>query len=286
MEWLKNLSRAIDYIEQNLEGEILYDQAAQIACCSVFYFQRVFSYVAGVSVSEYIRRRRMTLAAFELQKGNTKVQDVGAKYHYVSPASFNRAFQAVHGVTPSAAKIPGTQLNAYPKLGFSINVTGGESMKYRIEKKDATQVVGVHTSLVEDDVQNRDICASFWRSCARDGSLSRIVNLDTDPAKQILGISYYKNTDDVRYYIAAESNTEAPEDMEVLLLPASEWAVFSCNGRFPQTVQDAYKQFYTEWLPFSGYQVPQMADMEIYPVTDTLLESGIYELWIAVEKEG
>lgn len=67
MEWLKKLSAAIDYIENNLDGNISYDEAAKIACCSNFYFQRIFSYVVGISLSEYIRRRRMTQAAFDLQ---------------------------------------------------------------------------------------------------------------------------------------------------------------------------------------------------------------------------
>lgn len=79
MEWLKKLSAAIDYIENNLDGDISYDEAAKIACCSTFYFQRIFSYVAGVSLSEYIRRRRMTQAAFELQRTGAKVIDM----HYI-----------------------------------------------------------------------------------------------------------------------------------------------------------------------------------------------------------
>ena len=105
MEWLKKLSAAIDYIESNLEGDLSYEEAAQIACCSVFYFQRIFSYVAGISLSEYIRRRRMTQAAFELQRTDAKVIDIALKYGYTSPTSFNRAFQSIHNISPAAAKI-------------------------------------------------------------------------------------------------------------------------------------------------------------------------------------
>ena len=99
MEWLKNLSNAIEYIEDNLDKEISYEEAARIACCSTYYFQRLFSYVAGVSLSEYIRKRRMSQAAFELQRTDKKVLDVALKYGYTSPTSFNRAFQSVHGIT-------------------------------------------------------------------------------------------------------------------------------------------------------------------------------------------
>lgn len=104
MEWLKNLSDAIAYIEEHLDDEISYERAAEIACCSPNYFQRMFSYVAGISLSDYIRRRRMTQAAFDLQHRNVKVIDVALKYGYTSPTAFNRAFQSVHGISPTASK--------------------------------------------------------------------------------------------------------------------------------------------------------------------------------------
>ena len=122
MEWLKRLGAAIDYIEENLDKEISYDEAAHIACCSTYYFQRIFSYVSGVSLSEYIRRRKMTQAAFELQRTDNKVIDVAHKYGYSSPTSFNRAFQSVHGIAPIAAKSMGCTLCAYPSIQFSIIV--------------------------------------------------------------------------------------------------------------------------------------------------------------------
>ncbi len=103
MEWLKNLSNAIEYIEDNLDKEISYEKAARIACCSTYYFQRLFSYVAGVSLSEYIRKRRMSQAAFELQRTDKKVLDVALKYGYTSPTSFNRAFQSVQAGPPGLA---------------------------------------------------------------------------------------------------------------------------------------------------------------------------------------
>ena len=121
MEWLKRLGAAIDYIEENLDKEISYDEAAHIACCSTYYFQRIFSYVSGVSLSEYIRRRKMTQAAFELQRTDNKVIDVAHKYGYSSPTSFNRAFQSVHGIAPIAAKSMGCTLCAYPSIQFSIS---------------------------------------------------------------------------------------------------------------------------------------------------------------------
>ena len=129
MEWLDHLNEAVTYIEEQLTGEIDYDRAAQLACCSSYHFQRMFSYIAGVPLGEYIRRRRMSLAAVELQNGG-RVLDTALRYGYESPTAFNRAFQGVHGVTPSAARGEGVTLRAYPRLSFKLTVKGAEEMEY------------------------------------------------------------------------------------------------------------------------------------------------------------
>jgi AraC family transcriptional regulator len=193
MEWLKKLSEAIDYIEDNLDGDISYDEAARIACCSTYYFQRMFSYVAGIPLSEYIRRRRMTQAAFELQVSEAKVMDVALKYGYDSPTSFNRAFQNVHGVAPTFARKQGTLLNSYPRIGLSINVTGGESMKYRIEEKGPIRIVGVRTALKKDLEENFKIGPAFWESTLKSDLYAEICKLSNQSPKDILGVTAYEN---------------------------------------------------------------------------------------------
>ena len=163
MEWLMKLSNAIDYIEANLDNEISYDEVAKIACCSTYYFQRIFTYVTGISLSEYIRRRRMTQAAFELQGSNQRVLDIALKYGYNSPTSFNRAFQNIHGITPVAAKNIGSILNAYPPIKFSVNITGGSAMSYHIEEKAAMRIVGIRTPLAEDMETDLRNLPDFWQ---------------------------------------------------------------------------------------------------------------------------
>ena len=177
VKWLKQLSQVIDYIENNLDGVISYDEAAKIACCSTYYFQRIFSYITGITLSEYIRRRRMTKAAFELETTNKKVMNIGLKYGYKSPTAFNRAFQSVHGVSPTAARTQGTLLNAYLPISFSISVTGGENMSYRIETKEAIRIVGVRTALQEDMEQNQKIAPAFWNKMLKGTVLPEICKL-------------------------------------------------------------------------------------------------------------
>ena len=132
MEWIEQLNLAVRYIEEHLAGELDLDEAAKVACCSSYHFQRMFSYLAGVPLSEYVRRRRMSLAAVDLCRGEETVLDIALRYGYASPTAFNRAFQGVHGIAPSLAKKGGVSLKSYPPVSFKITVKGVEEMNYRI----------------------------------------------------------------------------------------------------------------------------------------------------------
>ncbi len=120
MDLLQNMNRAMRYIEEHLTDEIDFKELAKIAFCSEYHFKRMFSFLAGVTLSEYIRRRRLTLAAFDLKDKNARVIDVAFKYGYSSPDSFTRAFQQLHGITPSEARSNGHALKAYPPMTFFI----------------------------------------------------------------------------------------------------------------------------------------------------------------------
>lgn len=284
MEWLKKLSAAIEYIENNLDGDIFYDEAARIACCSTFYFQRIFSYVSGISLSEYIRRRRMTQAAFELQRTNARVIDVALKYGYTSPTSFNRAFQSVHNITPTAARSMGSTLNAYPAIHFSVQITGEKAMEYRIEEKTAVRMAGIRIPLVEDMEQNQRLIPEFWRSVLQNGMFSELCSLSDRSPQRIFGVSVYEGPRSIFYYIAAESELPTPPNMFELKIPPAVWAVFEKKGYFKEDVQDIFKRFYTEWLPFSGYEYAALPDIEAYPVCGEVPVSGHSEVWIAIKK--
>jgi AraC family transcriptional regulator len=285
VEWLTQLSQAIDYIENNLADNISYDEAAKIACCSTYYFQRMFSYVAGIPLSDYVRRRRMTKAAFELQISEAKVMDIGSKYGYVSPTSFNRAFQKVHGASPTAARRSGTILNAYPRISFSINVTGGESMRYRIETKDPIRIVGVRVALQESQEQNFKIVPAFWDTTLKSNLFPKICKLSNQQPRVILGVTAYKNPEDIYYYIAAATEEAVSEGMVEFNIPAAAWVIFECDGHFQESIQTIFKRFLTEWLPFSGYKYAELPDIEVYPISDPKSKGGHSEVWIAVKKE-
>jgi len=134
MEIMERLTEALAYIEENLMNEINYTEVAKRAYCSSDGFKRVFSIIAGISPAEYVRRRRMTLAALELKDSNCKISDIALKYGYESPGSFTRAFSSIHGLTPSDVRKSKVSLTVFPRLFFKIHIKGANEMNYRIEK--------------------------------------------------------------------------------------------------------------------------------------------------------
>lgn len=285
MEWLKNLSSAIEYIENNLDNEISCEEAAKIACCSPYYFQRIFTYVAGIPLSEYIRRRRMTQAAFELQSTDTKVLDVALKYGYTSPTSFNRAFQSIHGISPACAKSQGSVLHAYPPIKFQVKVTGGEAMPYRVENKESMRIVGIRIPLTEDMEENKKLVPPFWNRTLQDGQFTDICKLSNQIPGVVLGVTAYQSPDEIYYYIAVSSSQSAPVGMFEYEIPAATWVVFESDGHFKESIQKIFRRFLTEWLPFSGYTYAELPDIEIYPISKDKPQEGHSEVWIAVKKE-
>lgn len=285
MEWLDRLNQSISYIEDNLVGEIDFEQAAKIACCSSFHFQRMFSYIANVPLAEYIRRRRMTQAAFELQNSDIRVIDLALKYGYDSPTSFSRAFQNIHGVPPSAAKSEGVILKAHPRMTFLISIKGEVEMNYRIEKKEAFRVVGAKKHFDLDVEKNFVQVPQFWGETFQNGMIVEIGQLSNKEPLGVLGISTCMNGKDFDYYIASATDKPKSENMHEYVVPAATWAIFECIGPMPAAIQELQKRIIAEWLPTSGYEYADAPDIEVYPEGDTSSPNYKCEVWLPVAKK-
>lgn len=283
MEWIERLNDAINYIEENINGDVNLDEVAKIACCSTYHFQRMFSYMADIPLSEYIRRRKMSLAAVDLQSGNQKVIDVGLKYGYESPTAFNRAFKNVHGITPSGAKESGVSLKAYPPISFRITIKGDCEMNYKIEKKEAFRIVGISSPLEKEIEKNFEIVPAMWGKAATNGILPKLASMMDSMPKGLLGVSSCNELEDWRYYIAVASNGPICDDLEEYMVPASTWAIFEGEGT-NQSIQALEKRIVTEWLPTSGYEYGNAPDIEVYINPDP--QNAKYEVWIPVMKKG
>lgn len=280
MEWVDRFNEAIAYIEKHLTDELDNKQLGRIACCSAYHFERMFAYMAGVPLSEYIRRRRMSLAAVDLQANGMRILDAALKYGYSSPTAFNRAFQAVHGIAPSAAKKAGARVKSFPPIVFTITVKGAEEMNYRIETKEAFRVVGVSVPLHREIEQNFAVIPPKWQEITQNGTLQKLVGMMDTPPMGVLGVSTCSDDGPWRYYIAV-ATTQPRGELEEYVVPAATWAIFP--GRGPgQSIQELEKRIVTEWLPTSGYEYGNAADIEVYLNADP--QNSEYEVWIPVVK--
>ncbi len=284
MDWLNRMNNAIDYIEANLADSISYDKAAQIACCSTYHFQRMFSSIADVPLSEYIRRRRLTLAAFDLQTSDIKVIDVALKYGYESPEAFSRAFKKLHGVMPVSARDIGVALKAYPKMTFSISIKGDTAMNYRIEKREAFDVFGVYTEISTDQEKVFDQVPVFCKRCDDDGITEEMNHLlgRFNDSYTISALYDFSETS-FKYMLCnyLPKGLSIPSKFTVLSVPSSTWAIFDV----PECeMQSAWKRIWTEWFPTSEFETIEGVQFEMYYGL-AKHKNGFGEIWIPVKKK-
>jgi AraC family transcriptional regulator len=277
MDWLEKMNTALQYIEDKLTEEINYAEVAKRACCSVYNFQRMFSFITDVPLAEYVRRRRLTLAAFELQNSNIRVIDIAIKYGYESAEAFTRAFQNIHGVTPTSARSMGVSLKAYPRLSFHISIKGDVEMNYRIEQKEAFTVFGVEGIFSTENGENLKAIPKFWYNAFEDGTLKKIEEATGEDWSNRVGLCCvnsvcdYRETNDSNFpymlcaFKTSNSNTEGFTLVDV---PASTWAIFTTEEHTQEdtsnAIQKLTKRVYTEWLPTAGYEKIDGYEFEMY----------------------
>ena len=261
------MNAAINYIEDNLTSDIDYREVAKVACCPNYHFQRMFAFITEVPLSEYIRRRRLTLAAFELQQNNKSVMEIAQEYGYESHSSFTRAFNELHGIAPMVARKPGTKLKAYPRMSFQISIIGGIEMDYRIDRIGAFSAVGFkyRVNTEKSFVQ----VPMIWQEILQNDIAERLLNLMNTKSKKspngVLGIlsdGEWGKNNDFSYYVAVPCENEAPVDMEEISFPESQWVVFDAP-----TIEDipkVWKCLYTDWIPTSGYSLGDLPAVECY----------------------
>ncbi|MFP7284615.1 AraC family transcriptional regulator [Shouchella clausii] len=288
MDSLQRMLNSIEYIESHLDNELLLDEIAAIACMSRFHFQRMFRMLTGYTVTEYIRNRRITIAAQELVHSKSKVIDVAMKYGYESPEAFTKAFRRIHGIPPSDAKKHSQSLKAYPKISFQIQLKGDVEMDYKIVEKDAFTVVGKSIRTTTICGENNQKIAAFWNESNQNG-LSKELAKNCGPLG-LLGIciDFDKQQENLTYLIAAEKNIDQiPVEWETRQIPAATWAIFPVHGAMPDAMPKVWNRIFSEWFPATGYEHSGGPEMEVYlSDADPYSKDYYSEIWIPIERKG
>jgi AraC family transcriptional regulator len=286
MEWLDGMNRALNYLEEQITGEVDVDEAAKLAFSSRFHFQRMFYMLCGITVADYVRGRRLTLAAQELAMGGCRVLDVALRYGYDSPESFAKAFRKFHGVTPSEAREPGVSLKAASRMKFIVSVKGDQDMDYRIIKKDGFRMVGKALRVSTADGQNFAKIPAFWSECNSDGTTGLLCKLSDDGSALGICAEFSPEMNEFSYIVGVPSkNGATPAGCMEMTIPAQTWAVFDAVGRLPQSIQAVTTKIFSEWFPASAFEHANAPELEVYPAGD--MDDGNYrcEVWMPVVKK-
>ncbi|OEH94238.1 AraC family transcriptional regulator [Bacillus solimangrovi] len=286
MSWITSLQKAIDYIEEHLLDELDIATISKQANSSMYHFQRTFSLLTDIPVGEYIRRRRLTLAAKELASTNSKVIDVAYKYGYDSPESFTKAFRKQHGITPRQARNHSGRLKSYNRLVIQVTLKGAEPMQYKIVEKDSFQVTGRKESFSVENDENYIGIPKMWDRMNTDGTVEKLVNINTGQLKGLLGVcvdSSNEQSKQIDYWIAVAHSGDKHDDFDILNVPASKWAVFEAHGPMPHAIQDVWKKIMSEWFPSSGYEHAGTPELEVYPEGDITSSDYYSEVWIPIK---
>jgi len=278
MDWLKGMNGVVAYIEENLTEPVQYETLARMVGCSIYEFSRIFSFMSGISVSEYIRRRRLSQAVFDIQNGNAKIIDIALKYCYESPAAFTRAFKELHGITPLSARKTSVPLKTYPAISFVLTIKGANEMNFRIEKKECFKVMGL-TGYIEGELVDGmpSVVKAFYENY-----YPKLDSYYTAPFHQISVYDFQSVDDKCKVIIGAEFKGEKPDGLVLDMkdVPAATWAVFSIEGCIGETYDAAYARVLTEWFPASGYRRDEnVPHLEALPVGS---EVAVWEIWMPI----
>lgn len=286
MNSIDAVQRAIEYMEEHLLEPISYEDVAKQVYMSNYHFHRTFSMLTGITASEYLRNRRLSLAGEELSLSKEKVLDVALKYGYDSPESFNRAFTRFHGISPSGARKSGASLKQYNRLMIKLIVEGGKMIDYKIVERKPfkllSKVDNFKNEIINDSTSN-DI-PQFWDRCHEDGTLDYLNENSKD--KNLYGSCTHeeKESRTFQYGIGIlYEGGEVPEGYEIWEVKPKLWAVFKCEGDTADAIGDTWDRIFKEFLPNSPYDMLDDTDFEVYP--QSKVSGAICEIWVPVVKK-
>ncbi|MEL1136429.1 AraC family transcriptional regulator [Desulfitobacterium sp. THU1] len=286
---LNELNHVIDYIEEHLVDDLSLEEIANSVRVSDYHLRMVFLYLAGMTLSEYIKNRRLAEANKDLLQGE-KVTDVAFKYGYQSMDGFSRAFKKWSGFLPSEVIRKGIN-KSFPKLSFVITVKGGVSMEFRIEEKPAFNLAGVckRVPMQFEGVNNEivKLAMSITEEQRKEmHALKNIEPYEVVNASYDADANFLKEEGDLTHLIGVlTTKDEISGNLARVPVAACTWAIFPNEGPFPSTLQSTMAKVYSEWLPSSNYEVINAPSFSFTKMNPQKKDYAYSEVWIPVRKK-
>jgi len=284
-----SLNQLMDYVETHLSEDLDIADLASSIGTTEYHLRRMFSSLAGMSLSEYIRRRRMTVAASEIVSDRPLI-DIATLFGYGSVEAFGRAFHAVHGVTPSDVRRAGGPLTSQPTLRFHLTVEGKRTMDTRIVDRPAFILAGhaVRVPLIFEGV-NPDIAALIASIAPEEHE--RLKALSSAEPFGLLQVSADVDPDYVEgseltymHGVARDSSALPPDDLDLIEVAAGFWAVFRASGPYPAALQSTWAATATEWFPSNPWRLRPGPSIVSIVERAADFSTATTDLWLPIER--
>lgn len=280
MDVLKELNEVSRYIEEHITDDLSVDELAKITMQSVDSFSRLFSYMVGMTINEYIRRRKLSLSVQDLQNSDEKIIDIAMKYGWNSSDAFAKAFVNQHGTSPTNARNKIGSVKIYPPVSFELNIKGAKEMDFKIVNVNGFEVLGLSKQFgcqAGDRFKQENI---MWS-----------VDAEHYPERICNGYDgiWYGVFDNGLYAIARNADDVEYNNLEKIIIPSGKYAVFTTEkgGYAGAELPRLHDLIFNSWLPNSGYKIKKEYIIEVYHLStnrEKRRKNRYYEMWIPIQE--
>lgn len=278
---IKRLNDTLEYIEANIIKDIDFNKIEQISCLSRYNFQKVFSILAGISLGEYIRKRRLSHAVYLLKETDMKIIDIAFQIGYESSDAFSTSFKKLYGYTPRYLRTNPMSLPTFPKLTISLEIKGGYQMNYRVEQLNRFKVAGEKRTYDTMEEAQKEI-SGFWETVNQSGKGDELLQLKDETLDGMLGLCFPTDNGGMDYVIGVTVNKD-PSEIEIFTVGSGRYLIFDAVGPVPEEIQRVTNEIFQNVLPSSEYELRDRPEFELYSPGDVTSQDYKAEIWIPIK---